>query len=69
MTTTPPVMTREDLIGHIRTIPGSTGWWHEDGFDRFVRIADNLTAMGWPPDAILDLLEDVYGAVANEYGD
>lgn len=61
-------MTDNELRTLIEAIPGDDGWWHSDGADVFVVLAEQLITRGIPQGEALAFLASAYAAVANEYG-
>jgi len=60
-----PQETRDEIA----RIPGEDGWWRTDGQDMFESAAVDLIAHGFTSDQAVALLGDLYGAVAEEYGE
>jgi hypothetical protein len=57
------------LTDRLMTLPGDDGWWHVDGLETFVGLADQLIDNGFTPDEAVEFMAAAYGAVANEYGE
>lgn len=49
--------------------PRETEWYRGSTRERFVRAAKRMACHGMPVPEIIDILSDLYGAVAAEYGD
>lgn len=54
----------------VRSIPDvdCDGFWCADSEETFLRVAHTLTAKGFSDDEVITMLEDLYNAVANEFG-
>ncbi len=48
-------------------LPNDGEWWH-DGFDAFIKLAERLLELKMPVDEIKAHLQDIYSAVADEFG-
>lgn len=57
------------LLERIDEMPGDDGWWKSSTGDVFRKAAKKLSKLGMPDDEIVDFLEGIRGAVAEEYGD
>lgn len=52
----------------INAIP-ENGWWHPDGAETFLQLADHLITRGFSEADAVDFLTQAFSAVAAEYGD
>lgn len=52
----------------IKQIPGQDGWWSSSGEETFLAVADRMLGAGMEADDVVEILEQAYGAVANEFG-
>ena len=62
-------MTWDELVEAINKIPGEQGWWHAEEGAAYVKWAEllaNRTKFSF--EKILEILEGVYAAAANEFG-
>lgn len=59
----------EELKKKILAIPGEDGFWKKDSEDEFIRNGKRLKARGFEDSEIIAILESLYWAVANCYGD
>lgn len=55
-------------IERIRAIPGEDGFWKDASEKTFIRAAFEMSAKGMNDDDVEDILEDLYRAVAEEFG-
>lgn len=53
----------------IQGLPGADGWWNSESLNTYLTVTENLLAMGWDCDQIIELLRACYDAAAQEYGD
>jgi hypothetical protein len=58
----------KEIKKFIMELPGENGWWH-NGYETFIENAEALQSYNIHNDVIKSILEDLYYAVANEYGD
>ena len=59
----------DHLRARITAIPGrDEGWWHPDGEDAYVQLAQQLVERGLTEDQAVDLLGAAYTAAAGEFG-
>ena len=49
-------------------LPIDGEWWH-DGYDSFIESSTKMLAHGMSVEEIKEILQDLYSAVTNEYGD
>lgn len=59
----------KELKKKILAIPGEDGFWKKDSEDEFVQNGERLKARGFNDDETLEILDSLYWAVANCYGD
>ena len=57
------------LQQQLETIPPSGEWWHPEGLDTFITLAEELIGKGYSAEDAVDFLQQAYWAVANEYGE
>jgi 5,10-methenyltetrahydromethanopterin hydrogenase len=59
-----------DFEDRVRSIPDvdCDGFWCVDSEETFIRVANILVAKGIHEDDVITMLEDLYNAVANEFG-
>lgn len=56
------------LKQRIKAIPGEEGWWKSGSEKAFYETAKQMIEKGFNEDETVDILEDLYGAVAECYG-
>ena len=49
-------------------LPDENGWYN-DGYEAFIELAKRLHKLGMEEEEIKEHLQDIYQAVADEYGD
>ena len=59
----------EELILSIPNNEDGDGFYKTETDDKFLGFAETLTDKGFSEDEAIELLTDIYYAVANEYGD
>lgn len=47
----------------------SEGWWRSDTAESFNQVANKLIAGGFSVDDAFDIIQTIYGATKEEYGD
>lgn len=57
-----------DLIEKIDAIPNEGEWWKAGTRGTFISVAKKLLSKGFTEEEALDILEDMYSAVSQEYG-
>jgi hypothetical protein len=57
-----------DIYNKIDEIPGEQGFWKNSTQSAYYRAADWLLGRGVPENDIVDLLNTLYHATAEEYG-
>lgn len=62
-------MTEKDLKEFIRNIPPNDGWWSNGNCNIFFGEAERMLEAGLQPDVISEILENLFSAVASEYGE
>lgn len=58
-----------EMSKKINSIPSDGDWWHESSKEVFVQHGLLLMQRGLDIDAVMELLGNLYSAVAIEYGD
>lgn len=58
----------KELKKRIKNIPGEDGWWKESGEENFNKIAKRLIDRDFTEDEVIDILEECYWVVSEEYG-
>ena len=61
-------MSNEQLIDRIAKIPGENGWWTSAGQDTFESLGLRLVGTGMRPQEVIEVLEEAYWAVAEQFG-
>lgn len=59
----------KELEKAIEDIPRDGEWWKQSTHDTFLTGARRLRELGMPFEEIEDFLDDLYRAVADEYGE
>lgn len=58
----------DDLKQKIKEIPGEDGFWKESTIDAFLFAGERMVTAGMEESDILEILEKLYRAVSDEYG-
>jgi len=53
---------------HCEAIPGSSGWWNQDGVEKFTEVAIKMVQCGFSVDDAIELLNDLFDSAAAEFG-
>lgn len=62
------ILPDKETMKRLEEIPGSDGWWKNDGRDCFVEYYKELHEKGYSKEEAIDFLESVYSCVAAEFG-
>ena len=60
---------RARIAARMAEMEPERGWWHRDTPEALRGAMVELVGLGVPVERAVDIVETVYGAVANEYGD
>ena len=58
----------QKLKQFVKTLPGENGWWHQGNEVTFRNHAVRMFNKGLCYSDIIEILEDLYDAVSDEYG-